>query len=47
MTTKPDKKKKLNLRLEAFDLTVSDVFGIVLRTLKLLVNFIAIVIFLI
>ena len=47
MTTKPDKKKKLNLRLEAFDLTISDVFGIILRTLKLLVNFIAIVIFLI
>ena len=47
MTTKPDKKKKLNVKLESFDLTISDVFGIILRTLKLLVNFIAIVIFLI
>ena len=47
MATKPDKKKKLNVKLESFDLTISDVFGIILRTLKLLVNFIAIVIFLI
>ena len=47
MTTKPDKKKKLNVKLESFDLTIRDVFGIILRTLKLLVNFIAIVIFLI
>ena len=47
MTTKPDKKKKLNVKLESFDLTITDVFGIILRTLKLLVNFIAIVIFLI
>ena len=36
MATKPDKKKKLNVKLESFDLTISDVFGIILRTLKLL-----------
>lgn len=47
MTTKPDKKMKLQRKLEEFDLTIGDVGGIILRTLKLLVNFIVIILFLI
>ena len=45
MTTKPDKMKNIKNWLKKFDLTVSDVFGIILRTLKLVVNFLALIIF--
>ena len=34
MTTKPDKMKNIKNWLKKFDLTVSDVFGIILRTGK-------------
>lgn len=47
MATKPDKMKNMKTWLKDFDLTITDVFGIILRTLKLLVNFMAIIIFLI
>lgn len=47
MATKPDKMKNMKTWLKDFDLTITDVFGIILRTLKLLVNFMAIIVFLI
>lgn len=46
MTTKPDKTQFIEEVEEKESLTASDVVGIVLRTLKLLTNFIAILIFL-
>lgn len=46
MTTKPDKQQFIEEVEEKEVLTASDIVGIVLRTLKLLTNFIAILIFL-
>lgn len=46
MTTKTDIKKKFKKWSNNFELTLGDVFGIILRTLKLLTNFFAILVFL-
>ena len=46
MASKPDKRKKTKTEEEKVRLTAGDVVGIVLRTLKMLTNFIAILIFL-